>query len=150
MNTAEEIRQLAEQHGLAVRGGFEVANEDNVPDIRKGTPAVALVLFGNAGSSSWESFSNSEEYADGAPDPLNRWSERIGNQMAAEFGGRAYFPFGGPPYQPFIRWASKAESLRSSKIGSCLCCGVSAPAGTLTPSMRSGEWPWTEIPTAGS
>ena len=117
MKFVDKINQMAQIHGLVVRGGFTVDDEDQVPEIRTGVPASHLVLFGNAGSSLWERFSDSAEYSDGLADPLNRWSERIGQQVARELSGLAIFPFGGPPYQPFIRWAKKAESLRSSKLG---------------------------------
>ena len=117
MKVIGRINQLAQSHGLVVRGGFTVDDNDQVPEIHPGVPASKLVLFGNAGSSLWEQFSASAEYSDGREDPLNRWSERIGQQIARELSGLALFPFGGPPYQPFIRWARKAESLQSSKLG---------------------------------
>jgi ferredoxin-like protein FixX len=117
MNITRRINHLAQSHGLVVRGGFTVEEDDRVPEIQPGVAASELVLFGNAGSSLWEKFSASAEYSDGLEDPLNRWSERIGKQIAREVSGLALFPFGGPPYQPFIRWASKAESLNSSKLG---------------------------------
>lgn len=112
----DNIADCASQYGLAVRGGFAVADEDNVPDIGADA-ARSLVLFGNVGSSLWACFSDSEEYLDGNPDPLNRWSERVGNTLADLFSGLALFPFGEPPYQPFLQWAKKSESLRSSRLG---------------------------------
>ena len=117
MSTLDEIQHLAQQHGLVVRGGFVVGEADNVPGIDVGIATVTLVLFGNVGSSLWKCFSDSAEYTDGLPDPMNRWSERIGGQIARQLSGRALFPFGDPPYQPFIAWAQKIESLRCSKIG---------------------------------
>lgn len=119
MNRLDLVRD-AGQYGLVLRGGFGVSGDDGVPDIGEGTPARSLVLFGNAGSSIWPTFSGSPEYADGEPDPLNRWSERIGRELAARWRGLALFPFGGPPYQPFLRWAGKAEGLRSSRLGMLL------------------------------
>lgn len=103
--------------GLIYRGGFVVSDEDAISNLNAATPAAAIALFGNAGSSIWQSFSASAEYADGAADPLNRWSVRLGKRLAAQVGGQALFPFGGPPYQPFLQWAKKAESLSASKIG---------------------------------
>ncbi len=117
MHTLDQIHRLAQQQGLLVRGGFAVDDADNVPPVAKGVATVTLVLFGNAGSSLWECFSSSKEYADALPDPLNRWSKRIGEDIANQLCGRALFPFGEPPYQPFIDWAKKAESLHCSKIG---------------------------------
>ncbi|MFV0474836.1 MAG: ferredoxin, partial [Pikeienuella sp.] len=36
---------------------------------------------------------------------------------AAEIGAEALFPFGGPPYQPFIRWTFAGEPLHQSRLG---------------------------------
>ena len=112
----DDILDCASQYGLVMRGGFAVAERGNVPDI--GTHAAqSLVLFGNAGSSLWECFSTSGEYLDGNPNPLDLWSERIGKLIARRFGGLALFPFGGPPYRPFLQWAAKSEALYPSKLG---------------------------------
>ncbi len=88
-----------------------------MPDVSSGVPAKFLVVLGNAGSSIWYHFMSSPEYRDGADDPLNRWSERIGHALAEQWHGKALFPFGKPPYHPFIRWAQKAEGLRQSALG---------------------------------
>jgi hypothetical protein len=117
MISLNEITDLSWEYGLVIRGGFSVCEEDGVPDLDDGARPKTLVLFGNSGSSIWDCFSGSKEKLDCEPDPLNRWSERVGDLMASQLSGRAFFPFGGPPYQPFIRWAKKAESLKSSKIG---------------------------------
>jgi hypothetical protein len=88
-----------------------------VPALASGTVARTLVLFGNAGSSLWDSFESSPEHGDGAPDPLDRWSRRIAEELANRFAGEALFPFGGPPHHPFLRWARKAEPLWPSPVG---------------------------------
>lgn len=112
----DAISREAEAFGLLMRGGLRVDAGDSVPEVGV-RPAQSLLLFGNAGSSIWTSFSASPEYSDGQADPLNRWSERIGSVLAAEWNGLALFPFGGPPYQPFLNWAKKAEMLQSSQLG---------------------------------
>jgi len=111
------ITSIATPLGLSVRGGFAISSEDKVPELLNGGAAQSLVLFGNTGSSIWSVFSTCPEMQDGLDNPLDRWSERIGDDLAAQLGGAAYYPFGGPPYQPFISWAQKAESLRPSKLG---------------------------------
>lgn len=107
----------AAQQGLVFRGGFIAAPDDKLEYLSNDTPTAALVLFGNSGSSIWPTFSISEEHIDGQRDPLNRWSERIGNALASRYSGKALFPFGGPPYQQFLQWAKKTEGLACSKIG---------------------------------
>jgi epoxyqueuosine reductase len=60
------------------------------------------------------------EFTDGRPDPIDRWSRRVIGHMACDLGAKALFPFGGPPWHPFIagrnaraapgkaRWASSS------------------------------------------
>jgi len=117
MQTLNHIESLAGRYGLFVRGGLAVQDEDDVPQINEQTPARTLILFGNVGSSIWKTFSLSEEYSDDRPDALDRWSQRIGRKLASQLEGLALFPFGGPPYRPFLRWARKAESLVNSRLG---------------------------------
>ena len=112
----DSVYAAASQYGLIARGGFAVDVNDNVPEVG-GVAAKSLLLFGNAGSSMWEAFGRSDEYHDHQPNPLNRWSERIGHLLAGEFSARAVFPFDGPPYPPFLRWGKKAEALQNSHLG---------------------------------
>lgn len=41
----------------------------------------------------------------------------MGAGLAAQCSGQAYYPFGGPPHYPFLRWAAKAEALGASALG---------------------------------
>lgn len=65
----------------------------------------------------WQAFCRSTEISDSLPDPLDRWSQRIGDRIAGAFGGSAFYPFAGPPYLPFQRWTEKAEGLIASPLG---------------------------------
>lgn len=116
MNRNELVRS-ASTYGLVLRGGFRPAADDCVPEIQPGQPPLSLVLFGNAGSSIWQAFSTSSEFEDKLPDPLDRWSKRVGEALAKQWQGKPLFPFGGPPWHPFTRWAQKAEGLQSSRLG---------------------------------
>ena len=111
------IEKAARAQGLTPRGGFHPEPADQVPPMVSGRPAGTLVLFGNVGSSLWESFSQSAEAADGQVDPLNRWSASVIGKMAKRLGGQPHYPFGGPPYIPFLRWAQKAECVFPSPLG---------------------------------
>lgn len=108
--------QLA-RHGLHLLGGFEPQAADEVPTLTDGTPARWLALVGMAGSAIWPHFSQSPEYLDGRPDPMDRWSKRIGLDSAARLGGRALFPSDGPPYLPFQRWTRRACRSEPSVLG---------------------------------
>ena len=115
--TIDRIRQAVEVEGLALRGGFHCEAEDEVPDQPDGRPTGTLLLCGNVGSSIWPAFSSSPEAGDGEAHALNRWSERVLGRLAQELNGAAHFPFGGPPYVPFLRWAKRAEDLENSPLG---------------------------------
>ncbi len=118
MNTDfNQIKTLAHGYGLVIRGGFNIKPSDALSIRVNNQQPQSLILLGNAGSSIWASFSVSAEFADGNPDPLNRWSERVGNAIARQTRGQSFFPFGGPPYQPFMQWAKRAESLNNSRLG---------------------------------
>ncbi len=98
--------------GLAWRGAFHPAAEDLAP---AGTGT--LVLVGFTGNREWPAFASSPEASDEASDPLDRWSRRVIGGLALELDATALFPFGGPPFLPFQRWAQKAEPVAPSPLG---------------------------------
>ncbi len=103
-------------HGLIVRGGFHPTPGDQVPALSTGAPCATVVIVGNAGPAMWEKFANSpERYLD--HDPLNTWTRKVVSASAAGLGAEALYPFSGPPYYPFQRWAQRAEPVWSSPIG---------------------------------
>ena len=56
------------------------------------------------------------EWKDGAADPVDRWSTRVISDWAAALGATPLFPFDGPPFQPFFRWAVRTGRIHSSPI----------------------------------
>ena len=103
--------------GLACRGGFHPLPEDGVPPLADGRAAATLVLLGHTGEAQWPAFTGSREYRDGEADPLDRWSQRAVGELAASVAAGALFPFSGPPWWPFQRWAQRAEGLGRSPLG---------------------------------
>lgn len=108
------LRVLAarlEDHGLLLRGAFHPEPDDGLAaDV--GTVALA----GNAGPGMWRRFSAAHDPGD-TPHALDGWTRRILAPLAEEMGAEVVYPFGGPPFHPFQRWAMKAEGLRPSPIG---------------------------------
>ena len=111
------IERLLAVHGLHLRGGFNPEADDGVPPLADGRAPATLILIGNIGSGLWSAFPGSLEAADGAPDPLNRWTQRVIGGIARELGAEPLFPFGVPPYLPFQRWAMRAEAVAPSPLG---------------------------------
>ena len=114
--TYEGVCTAAEAVGLACRGAFHPLVEDGVPIVDGWQPRT-VVLLGFTGNEQWPVFTASNEYHDGLPHPLDRWSKRIVETLAENLGARALFPFTGPPWWPFQRWARRAERLYESPLG---------------------------------
>jgi hypothetical protein len=110
------LSAAAAVRGIACRGGFAVESDDALPEVAAGNPAKTLVLLG-FGAEQWPAFAASAEFADGAPDPLDRWSVRVIGELGAIFGARPLYPFGGPPWWPFQQWGQRAETLYPSPLG---------------------------------
>ncbi len=108
--TLAALDRQARAVGLAVRGA--VRDPKDAPD---GTQT--LVLLGPDEPGFWSMFSDSAEYSDGAPDPLDRWSKRVGGGLAQTWGGTAIFPSDGPPYPPFLGWAAASGAAFLSPVG---------------------------------
>jgi hypothetical protein len=111
------IERLVATHGLHLRGGFHPIADDGVPALPNARMPATLVLLGNVGSGLWPAFSRSTEAVDGAPHPLNRWTQRVIGDIARAVGAMPLFPFGGPPHLPFQRWATRAEAVAPSPLG---------------------------------
>lgn len=75
-----------------------------------------LILIG-AGPEFWPVFRASPEFRDGEPDPIDRWSARVIGGLADALGADARYPFGGPPHQPFVRWAIESGRAWQSPTG---------------------------------
>ena len=103
--------------GLVPLGAFHPLPDDGVPPLADGRPSRTLVLAGNAGGSLWPRFAAAPEALDGEPHALDRWSARVVGTLAEAVGGQALFPFGGPPYLPFQRWARRGAPLAPSPLG---------------------------------
>jgi hypothetical protein len=111
LRIANQAAAAIATNGLAVVGAFHPQSGDGAPE-----GVGTICLLGARGGEMWGVFSCSPEAADGQPDPLDRWSRRVIERLAAGLGAVALFPFGGPPYQPFQRWAARGEAAVPSPV----------------------------------
>jgi len=121
------LEARCERAGLQVRGGLALDALDAsdaldpldageaLPEVG-GSPAATLVLLGNVGPAMWEAFRRTR-----AERPelagLDAWTREVVSAIASDVGARAIFPFEGPPYWPFQRWAQRAEPVHASPLG---------------------------------
>lgn len=104
------------RHGLALRGAFAPAPEDGVPPLPGGRPTRAVVMVGSIGGAFWRHVMGSPEAA--GPDPIDRWTRRVVDAIAGAIGAVPLYPFDGPPWHPFQRWARRADpALAASPLG---------------------------------
>lgn len=109
--TLDQIESAARLQSLSVYGALHPSAE-TAPD-----GITTLVLLGPHEPGFWAMFTASPEYSDGAPDPLDRWSDRVIRSLAHDMDADVFFPFGGPPYQPFISWATQSGRTHVSPVG---------------------------------
>ncbi len=107
----QDIDIASYSENLCVFGALHCAPGDLNDDIQ------TLVLLGPREPGFWAHFTASPEYRDRLDDPLDRWSSRVISDLAKTLNAKAYFPFGGPPYQPFIQWATKSGRAFISPVG---------------------------------
>ena len=94
--------------GLIIRGGFHPSNDQSPLDVQ------TIIMIGNAGPAMWRTFSSKIPKT---PNPLDAWTRQNLSPIADSFGAKAIYPFDGPPYYPFQKWAMQAENVFPSPIG---------------------------------
>ena len=97
--TYDQLATEVQAQGLEIQGSLHPRHSP-VAELVGGS----LILLGTAGAC-WPAFTASPEHLDGNPDPVDRWSLRVIGRLAQRFVASAHFPFGGPPYTPFVNWA---------------------------------------------
>ncbi|MCK0137518.1 ferredoxin [Aliiroseovarius sp. F47248L] len=75
-----------------------------------------VILLGPYEPGFWACFIDCLEYADGLPDPMDRWSKSVISDLADRWAGQAIFPSDGPPYPPFFDWALQSERAWKSPV----------------------------------
>ncbi len=103
------IDALLAPHHLTVLGGFHADPDDALP---KGTQTLLMI---GPGDGFWPHVTAQPEW-DSTPDPIDRWSRRVIGTIACDLGGKAIFPFGGPPYHPFYAWALRTGRIWESPV----------------------------------
>lgn len=108
----KDIESLLAAEHLTVLGGFTSSGDE--PDLPAGTRSVLMI--GCAEPGFWAHFTQSAEWRDGRSDPMDRWSRRVIGGLACKLGVKALFPFGGPPWRPFYRWALRTGRVWESPV----------------------------------
>ncbi len=111
MTTLATIAETARPHRLGVFGAFHLDASDGLA-----AGLRTLVLLGPEEPGFWPHVTGEPEWVDRAANPIDRWSRRVIGAMACDLGGKAYFPFGGPPYHPFYRWALRSGRAWTSPV----------------------------------
>jgi epoxyqueuosine reductase len=106
----DQIDDLARPHALAVMGAFH----KGAAPLPEGVET--LVMLGPRGPGFWAHFTQSPEYDDALPDPMDRWSRRVIDQLSDSLDALAFFPFATTPPHPFYTWAKATGRAWSSPV----------------------------------
>lgn len=111
----DDIAAAIAHTDMVARGGFQVdpASDDGVPPMPNGDAVATVVIVGNIGGHIWPRFRADEPTG---PDPLDEWTRSELTPIAARFGAMFIHP-SDEPYQPFQRWAQRADDVWQSPIG---------------------------------
>jgi epoxyqueuosine reductase len=105
----KQIRSTVLDHGLDVYGAFH-------PDADDFSRSSTLILLGPT-YNFWDVITASDIYQDEKSDPIDRWSTKVITAIAQDLNARPIFPFGGPPYAPFLSWAKTSGRAWNSPVG---------------------------------
>lgn len=105
------LHETLAAHHLEILGGFHPSADESLP-----AETQTLLLLGPAEPGFWAHLTAQPEWSDGKPDPVDRWSRRTIGTIACDLGAKALFPFGGPPYHPFYRWALQSGRCYDSPV----------------------------------
>ncbi|EPX84262.1 hypothetical protein ruthe_02474 [Rubellimicrobium thermophilum DSM 16684] len=136
MDPLPALADRAARAGLFLSGIAPLRPEDGMPPRFR-----SVALLSPQEPDFWPLFRASPEAQDGQPDPLDRWSRRVIGRIACALGLKAVFPFGGPPYRPFLAWA-----LRSGRCWSSPATLLVHETAGLWISFRGGILLGTEAP----
>ncbi len=108
-----KIEQLVKGSHLRCCGGFHVSE---LPEAAVDIPTAVetVILVGNTGGAFWRQFRAAKPKE---PHPINRWTRDTILDIAGQLGAETIFPFDGPPFPPFQKWAQGAEDVFPSPIG---------------------------------
>ncbi|SLN27843.1 ferredoxin [Pseudooctadecabacter jejudonensis] len=76
-----------------------------------------IVLLGPKEPGFWRFVTQSAAFTSAKADPLDSWSTKAITALATQTGSVAVFPFGGPPFHPFITWALRSGAAWQSPVG---------------------------------
>ena len=105
----ETVSERISFTGMICRGGFHPLPDDRVP-----LAGETCVLVGNVGRSFWRTFQGGRR---AGKNPLEDWTHNVLTRVATDLDAKVLFPFDGPPYLPFQKWARRAEPVYPSPIG---------------------------------
>ncbi len=104
-----QVQTACRDAGLDVVAAFHPKPADLPPE-----GCQTLILLGPLEPGFWARIADSADFS--APDPVDHWSTRVITALASQLEATPLFPFGGPPYQPFIRWALASGHVWSSPV----------------------------------
>ncbi|MEM9432334.1 MAG: ferredoxin [Pseudomonadota bacterium] len=109
--TPTDLETVLRPHHLGIFGAFHPTPGDGLADDIK-----TLVLLGPEEPGFWAHFTSSLEWTEKRKDPIDDWSYRVISGIAAALKAEAFFPFGGPPHQPFVTWALRTGRCWQSPV----------------------------------
>ena len=117
MTLAAEIARKVSAAGFFPVGMISADGREVRSSFAHSKNPLQVILVGSLGSGFWAVFKTSAEAADGLPDAMDRFTRRVLGGIADDLGVEVLFPFDGPSYFPFQRWAKACGGFSQSPLG---------------------------------
>ena len=111
----QQINGALKNAGFIARGCLSIVDIPQAERCSDMADFDCLILVGNAGAAFWENFSAANDGSTHA-DPMDDWTRQSLEKLATHWNAKVLFPFEGPPFLPFQRWALRADSVAESPL----------------------------------
>ena len=111
----KELEDKLKVFGMNILGGFHL-ERDEAASFARSNCAVAGLVVASHGRQMWQTFQESDYYGDQLPNPLDRWTGSVLEELANKTGTGLSLPFD-RPFPPFQEWAKRASGISNSPLG---------------------------------
>ncbi len=110
-----DINERLGKTGTEIFGVFYLDGNE-APRFTGSECEIVGLMVASPGRDMWRAFGDSAYFNDQLPNPLDRWTRSVLEEIALEAGAGLALPFD-RPYPPFQAWAKRATGICNSPLG---------------------------------
>lgn len=111
----DDLNMRLGETGMEILGAFHLDRDEALRFAGSEHEIIGLMIA-SCGQDMWQVFRASAQFGDRLPEPLDRWTKKVLEDIALESGAGLVLPFD-RPYPPFQSWAKRASGICNSPLG---------------------------------